>query len=159
MEGSKVKRYVFIFISIPIMILFTIILYCFSFNHLDYFIKLHENQDLHYNLITFNSVIAGFLFSGLSIIISLISNANIKRLWDNGYMDCMYKAGALSILLSVLSILISFSQIIIKISKHGKIKCVLVDTEICLSLTSIILFIYCVRELLYSIKLLRNNKK
>ena len=157
MGGSIVKKYLFLFIIIPVMILFTIIIYYFSFNHLDYFIKLYGNHDLHYNLITFNSVVAGFLFSGLSIMVSLISNANIKRLWDNGYMDCMYKAGALSILLSILSIVLSFLQIIIEIKGHEKIKCMLVDTEFCLSFSSIILFIYSVHELLYLIKLLRNN--
>lgn len=53
----------------------------------NYWIKLYScNNDFHYNLITFNSVIAGFLFSGISILVSLISNPSIKRLWDNGYL-------------------------------------------------------------------------
>ena len=134
------------------------VVYIMSTEHVESFKALYSNQDLHYNLITFNSVIAGFQFSGLSILISLISNNSIKRLWDNGYMDCMYKSGVFSIVFSVASILISFSQVIIDLDSHDKLICIMVSTEIILSLSSIALFVYCVYELLSSIKILRNDK-
>lgn len=129
-----------------------------------YFIGLYKNNDFHYNLITFNSVIAGFLFSGMSILVSLISNPSIKRLWDNGYLDDLYHSGGIGIGMSVVSIIMAFITVlkIIEIDSHIDFIRIWTIIEITFSLGSLLLFLYCVKELMFSIKLLRkknNNNK
>ena len=42
-------------------------------------------DDFQYNAISMSSVIGGFLFTGIGILISVIDKDRIKRLWDNNY--------------------------------------------------------------------------
>lgn len=127
----------------------------------NYWIKLYScNNDFHYNLITFNSVIAGFLFSGISILVSLISNPSIKRLWDNGYLDGLYRSGGIGIFMSVASIIMAFITVlkIIGINNTVFIR-IWTIIEIMLAMGSLVLFLYCVKKLMFSITTLRKSNK
>ena len=123
-----------------------------------YFAQLYCDSDFHYNLITFNSVIAGFLFSGLSILISLISNESIKRLWDNGYLDGLYHSGTIGICMNILSIIMSFITVlnVLPVAYQDVIR-VWVIFEIIVTGGSLVFFIYCVHELVYSINILKKK--
>lgn len=127
----------------------------------DYWVKLYScNNDFHYNLITFNSVIAGFLFSGISILVSLISNPSIKRLWDNGYLDGLYRSGGIGIFMSVISIIMAFITVLNVIGINNTVFIrIWTIIEIMLAIGSLILFLYCVEELMFSITTLRKSNK
>ena len=49
-----------------------------------------NNENFHYNAISMSATIGGFLFTGLSILISTIDKERIKRLWNYNYLDNMY---------------------------------------------------------------------
>ena len=127
----------------------------------DYWVKLYScNNDFHYNLITFNSVIAGFLFSGISILVSLISNPSIKRLWDNGYLDGLYRSGGIGMFMSVISIIMAFITVLNVIGINNTVFIrIWTIIEIMLAIGSLILFLYCVEELMFSITTLRKSNK
>lgn len=127
----------------------------------DYWVKLYScNNDFHYNLITFNSVIAGFLFSGISILVSLISNPSIKRLWDNGYLDGLYRSGGIGIFMSVISIIMAFITVLNVVGINNTVFIrIWTIIEIMLAIGSLILFLYCVEELMFSITTLRKSNK
>lgn len=63
------------------------------------------DNNFQYNIISFNSVIAGFLFTGLSIIMTLSEKPGIDRLYKGGYLDVFYNTVLLGILHHVISIL------------------------------------------------------
>ena len=48
--------------------------------------------DFHYNAISLSAIIGGFLFTGISILISVIDKDRIKRLWDCNYLDNLYRS-------------------------------------------------------------------
>lgn len=66
----------------------------------------------HLNMITANSVFAGFLFSGLSIMISLVDVPRIKRLNDHGYLDKYFFGIYAAIVLHILSVFASLLFIV-----------------------------------------------
>lgn len=153
------KNYVLILIII-LLVIFGITLFSTFTKYEQPFIDFYNNIDFHYNLITFNSVIAGFLFSGISILVSLISNPSIKRLWDNGYLDGLYHSGGTGIFMSIISIITSFVIVLIpfNIDDHLHFFKVLLTFEVTLSIGSLVLFLYCTIELIYSIEILRKTK-
>ena len=59
------------------------------------------------NILSVNAIIAGFLFTGLSIIISVIDKDRIKRLMQNGYLDVFYNTIFAGIAFHIASILFS----------------------------------------------------
>lgn len=155
------KKYKILIILLLFITISGGLIIAYSNKYEDYFVELYScNSDFHYNLITFNSVIAGFLFSGISILVSLISNPSIKRLWDNGYLDGLYSSGGIGIFMSVISIIMAFITVlkIIGINNTAFIR-IWTIIEIMLAMGSLLLFLYCVEELMFSIKTLRKNNK
>lgn len=101
-----------ILMSITMIILSGIFLY---FNLIDMSVLTDVgNESLHFNLITTNSVIAGFMFSSLSLMIGLSSTKTIRRMERASFMDGIYNNITIGIYASILSILISLSMIFIR---------------------------------------------
>lgn len=74
-----------------------------------------QGNDFHYNAISTSAVIGGFLFTGISILISAISNERIKRLWDNNYLDNLYRAAFVGMISNVLTIITALTVLNCKI--------------------------------------------
>lgn len=112
------------------------------------------DDDVRYNLITINAIIAGFLFTGLSLVFSLTEKARIRRLEQHGYFDELYNvifAGILAHLASIVSsIIILFGSV--GVNKRG-----FAYLEMGSMLIGFLLFIYSVFFLKRIIKLLRNR--
>lgn len=153
---KKIRKYIpFIIITFFVSsAAFIIMFFIKSYNN--FFSEIYSNDDAHYNLITFNSVIAGFLFSGLSILVSLISNENVKRLWDNGYLDCFYYSNGVSILSSLISIVFAF--IILNVNCNDNCARILIIIEYVTTIYSLVLFMYCTIILLRSLRILRKKQ-
>ena len=153
------NKYKLLYIVLFIIMGFFIFLIVFSKNHITYLRNICDNDDFNYNLISFNSVIAGFLFSGISILISLLTSSNLSRLWKNGYLDRMCTSGIASILSSLFSICVAFSQIIISFNENSFTPIILFDVEVSCLLASLILFIICVVDLWFAIMRFKKEKK
>lgn len=63
-----------------------LVLECPYFN-ISLFLKC--NVDFHYNAISMSATIGGFLFTGISILISTLEKSRIKRLWDYNYQKLL----------------------------------------------------------------------
>ena len=66
-------------------------------------------DDFQYNAISMSSVIGGFLFTGIGILISVIDKDRIKRLWDNNYLDNLYRSAFAGMISNVITIILSFA--------------------------------------------------
>lgn len=78
------------------------------------------DNDVRYNLITINSIIGGFLFTGLSLVFGLTGKQRIRRLEEYGYFDEFYNiifAGILSHLASIVVSLMMLFNILGKVKK------------------------------------------
>jgi|GEM_PF-4107796 len=77
----------------------------------------------HFNLITINTVFAGFLFTSLALVVSLANDKSIVRLERGDIMNSIYKNISLGIVYSVISIGISFFNMLINpplLNKYGE---------------------------------------
>ena len=69
--------------------------------------RLINDNDFYYNCITLSSIIGGFLFTGISILISALDKDRINRLWENNYLDNLYRSAFVGIILNVISIFVA----------------------------------------------------
>ena len=58
--------------------------------------------DFHYNTISMSATIGGFLFTGISILISTIDKDRVKRLWDNNYLNNLYRAAIVGMVSNII---------------------------------------------------------
>lgn len=105
-----------------------------------------KTDDFHYNMITFSTVIAGFLFTSLGILISSIGNDRIGRLWEYKYLDNIPRSSMAGIICNMITLVSAFILIIADVSTEIEMN--LITLEVICSITSIMLFIYCVIQLL-----------
>ena len=64
-------------------------------------------NDFQFNVISTSAIIGGFLFTGISILISTIDNERIKRLWENNYLDNLYRAAFVGMTSNLVTIVIA----------------------------------------------------
>lgn len=120
------------------------------------FTSLINDNDFYYNCITLSSIIGGFLFTGISILISTLDIERIKRLWNNNYLDNLYRSAFSGIILNVFSIVLA---IFLLCNKESGIQALFVKIELVFILVGIIFFIWCIRQLMFVISRLKNNRK
>lgn len=108
---------------------------------------LELGNDLQYNLIATSATIGGFLFTGISILISAISNGRIERLWNNNYLDNVYRAAFVGILANILTILTAVSMVFL--TMEDKMKAICIRVEMVCVLCSIVFFTWCVLNLVF----------
>lgn len=154
------KNRILIIIIAILMIFEAILMFSFA-NHKQFFIDLYNNRDFHHSLMTFSLIISVFAFLGTVIFVGLVSNPSIKRLWDNGYLDGLYHSGVTEIIISCVLVMITIASIlnIFDIEQHFLLFKTLVTLEITLSAGNMILFLYCVFELVFCIDTIRKSKK
>lgn len=73
-----------------------------------------ENSSIHLNILTINSVLAGFIFTSLGIISGSIDRPRIARLNQGGYLDDYFNGMYIAIFSHIISI-VSSIFIIMKI--------------------------------------------
>lgn len=89
-----------------------LVLECPYFN-ISLFLKC--NVDFHYNAISMSATIGGFLFTGISILISTLEKSRIKRLWDYNYLDNLYRAAFIGISANVVTLVVALLVILLDI--------------------------------------------
>lgn len=96
---------------------------------------LHLGNEFQYNLLSFSGVIAGFLFTGVGILISAIGSERINRLWIHHYLDNLYYSAALGIISNIVNIIAVMAFIGCRLDENVKIKIINLEVIcICLSL-------------------------
>lgn len=109
--------------------------------------------DFHYNAISMSATIGGFLFTGISILISVIDKERIKRLWDNSYLDNLYRSAFVGMLANITTIITAFLQIFLNIKEQ--VASALIDIEITSLIVGIVFFTWCIKHLILLISKLK----
>lgn len=112
-------------------------------------------NDLQYNLIATSATIGGFLFTGISILISAISNKRIERLWDNKYLDNVYRAAFVGILANILTILSAVAMVFLSLG--DKVKTAVIRVELVCVLCSLVFFTWCVLDLVFILTRMKSS--
>ena len=112
-------------------------------------------KDFQYNLLSFSGVLAGFLFTGVGILISAIDKERIKRLWYNRYLDNLYHCAALGILCSIFTILTVFSELFCTFSKEIQKK--ILEFQVLFIILGMVYFIWCTYMLIGFISKMRKE--
>ena len=128
-----------------ISLLASILLSFSSLVNIEQILKL--GNDLQYNLIATSATIGGFLFTGISILISAITNKRIERLWDNKYLDNVYRAAFVGILANILTILSALAMVFLTLESNIQTICMRI--EIVCVLCSLVFFAWCVFDLVF----------
>ncbi|SKA89792.1 hypothetical protein SAMN05428976_11359 [Clostridium sp. USBA 49] len=119
----------------------------------------------HFNLITVNSIFAGFLFTSLGVIMSLYSNELLVKLERTSIMNDIYVDIFTGIVFSVISIIISVANSFISIDNitNNNLKYffsnIMLVLELYFLLVAILQFIISVNDTRFIIKTVRLNLK
>lgn len=112
-------------------------------------------KDFQYNLLSFSGVLAGFLFTGIGILISAIDKERIKRLWYNRYLDNLYYCAGLGILCNIFVVLTVFGKLFCTFSDTIQEK--ILEAQILFIILSMVYFIWCTYMLIGLISKMRKN--
>lgn len=100
-----------------VVLLFFVIVCFFSFRY-NLITVTKINKGFHLNILTINSIFAGFLFTSLGIMMSIADKKRISNLEQGGYMDNYYNAIYIGLFLHVISSLISILSILYNINNR-----------------------------------------
>lgn len=78
---------------------------------IDISILLGKDKGIHFNLLTVSSIIGGFMFSGLGLLVGVSGNKLMKELDRAQLMDSIYNNVIAGILFSVISIIFALIMI------------------------------------------------
>lgn len=117
-------------------------------------IKMLES-DFHYNAISMSATIGGFLFTGISILISTIDKDRIKRLWDNDYLNNLHRAAIVGMVSNVASIVSAFFLMILELD--DKVTEKLLYIEISSLIVGIVFFSWCIKQLAFIMRKLKDK--
>ena len=131
-----------------------IILFKSAFFDISKFEKLAP--DFHYNAISMSAIIGGFLFTGISILISVIDKERIERLWNNSYLDNLYRSAFVGMIANIITIIVAFSLVFLDIP--SKAEDIFVEIEIAALIIGVVFFAWCIKYLLFIISKLKTEK-
>lgn len=112
--------------------------------------------DFHYNAISMSAIIGGFLFTGISILISVIDKERIERLWNNSYLDNLYRSAFVGMIANIITIIVAFSLVFLDIP--SKAEDIFVEIEIAALIIGVVFFAWCIKYLLFIISKLKTEK-
>ena len=112
--------------------------------------------DFHYNAISMSAIIGGFLFTGISILISVIDKERIERLWNNNYLDNLYRSAFVGMIANVITIIVAFSLVFLDVCQ--KTEDIFIQIEITTLIIGIVFFAWCIKHLIFIISKLKTEK-
>ncbi len=104
------------------------------------------SNDFHYNAISMSSIIGGFLFTGISILISTIDKERIKRLWDNNYLDNLYRSAFVGMISNIITIIVALAYLICNLTV--KLQKLAIYVEIVSLFVGLVYFVWCIKFLI-----------
>ena len=106
--------------------------------------------------ISMSAIIGGFLFTGISILISVIDKERIERLWNNSYLDNLYRSAFVGMIANIITIIVAFSLVFLDIP--SKAEDIFVEIEIAALIIGVVFFAWCIKYLLFIISKLKTEK-
>ena len=113
-------------------------------------------SDFQYNIASLSSVIAGFLFTGIGILISAIDKERIKKLWDHHYLDNLYRTAFIGIFSNIITIICAI--VTLCSSEYLDLGRKLIKIEIISIVVGIVFFVWCTKMLSFIIGKIKNKK-
>lgn len=151
---TKLKNWIWLGLVLVLSIGVSIILFKSPFFDISKFEKLAP--DFHYNAISMSAIIGGFLFTGISILISVIDKERIERLWNNNYLDNLYRSAFVGMIANVITIIVAFSLVFLDVCQ--KTEDIFIQIEITTLIIGIIFFAWCIKHLIFIISKLKTEK-
>ena len=112
-------------------------------------------NELQYNLISISATIGGFLFTGVSILVSTLGNERIKRLWNNAYLDNVYRAAFVGIGANILTVIAALAMLLLVLGE--KIQDLIIKAEIITVFVGLIFFAWCVLDLIFIVSTMKKH--
>ena len=150
---TKLKNWIWLGIVLLLSIGVSIVLFKSPLFDISKFEELAP--DFHYNAISLSAIIGGFLFTGISILISVIDKDRIKRLWDCNYLDNLYRSAFVGMIANVATIIVAFLLVFLNICP--KANDLLVKVEITTLIVGIVFFAWCIKHLIFVISKLKDQ--
>ena len=150
---TKLKNWIWLGIVLLLSIGVSIVLFKSPLFDISKFEELAP--DFHYNAISLSAIIGGFLFTGISILISVIDKDRIKRLWDCNYLDNLYRSAFVGMIANVATIIVAFLLVFLNICP--KANDLLVKIEITTLIVGIVFFAWCIKHLVFVISKLKDQ--
>ncbi len=151
---TKLKNWIWLGIVLFLSIGISVALIQSSFFDISKFEELAP--DFHYNAISMSAIIGGFLFTGISILISVIDKERIERLWNNSYLDNLYRSAFVGMIANVITIIVAFSLVFLDLP--SKAEDIFIQIEITTLIIGISFFAWCIKHLLFIISKLKTEK-
>lgn len=150
---TKLKNWIWLGIVLLLSIGVSIVLFKSPLFDISRFEELAP--DFHYNAISLSAIIGGFLFTGISILISVIDKDRIKRLWDCNYLDNLYRSAFVGMIANVATIIVAFLLVFLNICP--KANDLLVKIEITTLIVGIVFFAWCIKHLIFVISKIKEQ--
>ena len=150
---TKLKNWIWLGIVLLLSIGVSIVLFKSPLFDISKFEELAP--DFHYNAISLSAIIGGCLFTGISILISVIDKDRIKRLWDCNYLDNLYRSAFVGMIANVATIIVAFLLVFLNICP--KANDLLVKIEITTLIVGIVFFAWCIKHLIFVISKLKDQ--
>ena len=150
---TKKKNWVKLVISVIIPIIFTILLFSLNIIKTQEIIK--AGNDIQFNIISFSAIIGGFLFTGISILVSIIDKERIKRLWKNNYLDNLYRSASIGIVANIVSIVAALALVFC--ITCGQITNAIIVSEVFFIILSLVEFSWCAMRLFSLLQKLKED--
>ena len=128
--------------------------YCLTASPLvDLYAIRNLKQEYQYNLLSTSATIGGFLFAGISVLISVTENKKIDIFWNNNYLNNMYRAAITGIVANIVTIVAAFSSISLVLTDSFRLQ--MIRLEIISVIVSIVFFIWCVWDIAFIISTMK----
>lgn len=150
---TKIKNNIKLICVFIITIIISCLLVKYSLISIEKIIELAD--DFQYNIISMSSIIGGFLFTGVGILISAIDKERVTRLWENNYLDNLYKASFIGMISNVVTILSALTVLCCTVNK--KLSTILYYVEIASLILGIVFFIWSIKQLIFIISRLKSD--
>lgn len=144
---TKLKNWIWLGIVLLLSIGASVALFCSPFFDIAKFEKLEP--DFHYNAISMSAIIGGFLFTGISILISVIDKERIRRLWNCNYLDNLYRSAFVGMIANVITIIAAFLLVFLNVC--DKVRELFIQIEITTLVIGIVFFAWCIKHLIFVI--------
>lgn len=153
---SKVKSRRIIYFIIYNALVLTVAIILIRFFYVNINKKNITELDFEYNLITLAATLGGFLFTGISILISVIDKKSIKPYWEAHYLDLLNVSAIVGIIIFLILIIISIGAVLFDNVRENDI---IIKTQFCMTTLGIANFAFSIKELIFIIKKLKENSQ
>ena len=114
-----------------------------------------DNRDMYSYILTISSVMGGFMFAGLGILVSAIATDTIRRYWNAHYLDNLYRTSAFGLACDVLAMILAFVVLYVNPAHANLVIC---QSCVGLAILGLVYFVWSTIVLLRVFKRLKNTQ-